>query len=668
MRPHRPSAPAAGRCLVVAALLLLPLAAEAQQRPARPAPRPPVATQPLPAPLPVAPPPLERRIGLDELGLEAGLAFGTAGREVAFAMPRDMPGLAARASLGFDLVAPFAGRQAVEVWANGRVLASRAFAEGETRLVIDLPIPAEDLARGMAGDGTALRLGLRLVDQAGGALATLRADSHLALLLPDGMAPSVATLFRLLPRQTQVLTRPGPLPATEAAAALRIGLALAGSGREVRIGSGAPPVIERGPAGQRLWTTGAVVVGLGPSGAAVLDLDGMPALALGGPQPERAAGLLDGPWRDAAAAPTLGVRDARAPEEATAALPFAALRGATLPQEGAAPGWALEFALRDLPGGGMPSSIDLAFMRTPDTAGRSIATAVLNDTMMGSAALAEGSPARISLPIPPALLRLDNRLVVTLQRPGPGGVAQLLPDSLLRLSPAPPSRDFLGLPSRFAGGVEVILDAPEGGPVAETLNPVLWLLRGLVPAAAPITVSVREGTAPPRPTGPFIAITAEPPAGSQPALRFDAGRLTLSDRDGRPLLDLEGAQRMIATQSVVAEGDRPGLWLRLPTLMPALPAAAPRLERGDVALLDGQGVALAWSSAAPVPEVRLAYAEAPNPAAPAPAAPAPAMPGTAQAERSAILVWRPYVLAVLWVLGFALVVHAFLHPRREAEA
>lgn len=660
MRAHRPTAPAAGRSLVVAALLLLPLAAEAQQRPARPAPRPPVATQPLPAPAPVPalPPPLERQIGLDELGLEAGLAFGTAGREVAFPMPRDIPGLAARASFGFDLVAPFAGRQAVEVWANGRVLASRAFAEGETRLTIDLPIPAEDLAR----DGAALRLGLRLVDQAGGALATLRADSHLALLLPDGMAHSVATLFRLLPRQTQVLTRPGPLPAAEAAAALRIGLALAGSGREVRIGSGAPPAIERGPGGQRLWTTGAVVVGLGPSGAAVLDLDGMPALALGGPQPERAAGLLDGPWRDAAAAGTLSVRDARAPDAAMAALPFAALRGATLPQEGATPGWALEFALRDLPGGGLPAAIDLAFMLSPDAAGRSVATVVLNDTMLGSTALAADGPARISLPIPPALLRLDNRLVVTLQRPAAGGLAQLLPDSLLRLAPAAAPRDFLGLPGRFAGGVEVILDAPEGGPVAEALNPVLWLLRGLVPAAAPITVSMRDGTAPPRPAGPFVAVTADPPAGSQPVLRFDAGRLTLSDRAGRPLLDLEGAQRMIAAQLVTAEGDRPGLWLRLPTLMPALPAAAPRLERGDVALLDGQGVALAWSSAAPAPEVRLAYAAAP--AAPTPAA-ASAAP---RAERSAILVWRPYVLAVLWVLGFGLVAYAFVRPRRGAEA
>ncbi|NGM20231.1 hypothetical protein G3576_09420 [Roseomonas stagni] len=660
MRPHRPTAHAAGRCLVLAALTLLPLSAAAQQRPARPAARPPVAAQPLPPPTPVAPPPLERHVGLDELGLEAGLAFGTAGREVAFALPRDIPGLAARASFAFDLVAPFAGRQAVEVWANGRVLASRAFAEGETRLTLDLPIPAEDLAR----DGTALRLGLRLVDQGGGALATLRADSHLALLLPDGAAPSVATLFRLLPRETRILTRPGPLPPAEAAAALRIGLALAGSGREVRIGSGAPPSIGRGPGGQPLWTTGAVVVGLGPAGAAVLDLDGMPALALGGPQPEQAAGLLDGPWRDAAAATTLSVRDARAPDAAATALPFSALRGATLPQEGATPGWAVEFSLRDLPGGGLPQAIDLAFTLTPDAGGWSVATATLNDTMLGSAALPAEGPARLSLPVPPALLRLDNRLVVTLQRPAAGGLAQLMPDSMLRLAPPAPARDFLALPGRFAGGVEVILDSPDGGPVAEALNPVLWLLRSLVPATAPVTVTLREGAAPPRPTGPFIAVTAEPPAGSQPALRFDAGRLTLSDRDGRPLLDLEGVQRLIAAQLVTAEGGQPGLWLRLPTLMPALPAAAPRLERGDVALLDGQGVALAWSSQAPAPEVRLAYAEAPATTPAVATLPAVAAP----AERSAILVWRPWVLAVLWVLGFALVVYAFLRPRRGVEA
>ncbi len=663
MRPHRPTAHATGRwlvpaTLVLAALILSSAPALAQQRPARPAPRPPVAAQPLPTPAPAPTPPLERRVGLDELGLEAGLAFGTAGREVAFPVPRDIPGLAARASLSFDLVAPFGGRQAVEVWANGRVLASRAVAEGETRLTIELPIPAEDLAR----DAASLRLGLRLVDTGGGALATLRVDSHLALLLPDGALPSVATLFRLLPARTQVLTRPGPLPALEAAAALRIGLALAGAGREVRIGSGAPPAIERGPGGQRLWTTGAVVVGLGPSGAVVLDLDGMPALALGGPQPGLAAGLLDGPWRDAAAGPAIGVREARVPDATVAALPFAALRGATLPQEGAAPGWALEFALRDLPGGGLPAAIDLAFTLTPDTGGRSVATAVLNDTMLGSTALPAEGPARISLPVPPALLRLDNRLVVTLQRPAPGGLAQLMPDSALRLAPPAAPRDFLGLPGRFANGVEVILDAAPEGPVAEALNPVLWLLRGLVPASAPITVTLRDGVAPPTPGGPFIAVTLDPPAGSRPVLRFDAGRLTLSDREGRPLLDLDGAQRMIAAQLVTAEGDRPGLWLRLPTLMPALPAAAPRLERGDVALLDGQGVAFAWSSTAPAPEVRLAYAEAPAPATPATIAAA------APAARSAILVWRPYVLAVLWVTGVGLVAFAFIRPRRDAAA
>jgi hypothetical protein len=661
VRPYRHAARASGRILIAAALLALPAAAQGQSRPGRaPAPPPPpppaITSQPLPPPAaivpqpPPAPPapappqPLQRRIGLTELGLTEGVAFDPGGRDLFFPLPRDIPGLAGRLSLVIDLAAPFPGRHAVEFRANGRLLASRAFAEGQTRLAIELPLAAEDLMR----EAEALRLHLRLVEPAGpgNALATLRSESHLALLLPDGMAPSVAALFRLLPLRTQVLMRPGAVSAAEAAAALRIGLALTGTGREVLITAGAPPEILLGPGGARIWGTGAVVVGFGEQGAAVLELSGLPVLALGGPQPERAARLLDGPWRATATAPALGVAEARTPAPLASSLGFAALRGSLAPQEAARAAWSLDFSTRDLPPGTRPEALEVAIRSAPDPAGgRALATVLLNEVMLGATTLpAEGS-GRLSLAVPERLVGLDNRIGVVLHRSAASGPAQLLPDSAIRLTAAGAPREFLGLPPVYAEGLEVIADAPAGVLTADDLNPLLWVLRALVPASAPIRVTLVEPGTAARPTGAFLAATRAPPAGSSPALRFDAGHIALSDRAGRTLFDLDGIQRVLVAQLVTAEG-RPGVWLRLPTLLPALPTAAPRLDRGDVALLDRQGVALAWASGEPAPLVRAALAE-PRPAT------------------TALLFWRPFVVGLLWLAGVGLVVYAFARPRRE---
>ncbi len=659
MRAKRPLIRHATRTALALTLLTLGVQAMAQPRPAEsiPLPPPPAPTAPqipvVPQPPPpgAAPvatpapeaPPLQRRLALGEIRLPTGLGFEAAGTEASFPLPRAVPGLAARLSLELELAAPFPGRHAVELRANGRLLSSTAFPPGSNRLSLDVPVPEAELA------GAELRLGLRLLGDTDQASATLLPESHLALLLPDPGQLSVATLFGLLPQTTQVLLRPGPISASEAAAALRIGLALAASGRQATIASAPPGVALAGRGGSRLWATGAVLVGEGAEAAMVRLVNGLPVLSLGGATPESLARLLDSPWRGLALANSLtgGTEDAAATTP-PGSLPFTALRGSLAPQETARAAWTLGFSLRDLPPATQPQALEVLLRAAPDPAGGlGVATVLLNEVILGSTTLTAEGQGRITVPVPGEVLAAENRIEVVLQRAMASGPAQLLQGSQLRLASAGPPRSFLGLPAAFGAGVEVLVDAPGGVLVAEALNPLLWVLRAVVPAAAPLRVTLAEPGTPAAPSGPFVAATFEPPADSDPVLRFDAGRIQLSNRAGRPVLELGGVARAISVQ-LVSAGGQPGLWLRPIGPPPLLPAAAPRLEQGDVALLDQQGVALAWSSLAG-PQLRVDYPDSPRPVAWLPQ----------------LMAWRPWIVSVLWLAGFVLVVWAFLRPRRS---
>jgi hypothetical protein len=628
--------------LVLLALALLPGLALAQNRP-RPAPaRPPaVAAEPLPPlpPAPVAPPvvtlaplppplpPVQRRITLEEMGLPAGLVFDGAGREIGFPLPRGfvLPG----ARLGFvvELASAFPGRQGVEITVNGRLLGALPFEEGETRMAFEAAVTAEDLARNPA----ALRVGLRLVEQPpGGARASLLAGSHLAFALP-AEPPNVEALLALMPPRLLLLLPPGPVPAAEAAATLRLALALAETGRTLRLAAGPPPV-PLAPIPNRIWETGAVLLGAATAGEPVRRLGEVPVLAL--------------TWEEV---PALAAALERRGAGSAEALPFASLAGSLVAQEAARAAWSLGFTAHELPPGTRPEALEVALHAPPGS--RATASVALNGVVLGASLLPPDGRARLLLPIPPRLPAFENRIDVTLHRQeGPGGPAQLLPESLLRLGPAGPPAEFLDLPPRFAAGLQVVLEAPGGQLPLEALEPALWLLRRMAPPGTPLRVTAQDPAQPARPAGPFLAITRLPPAGSAPWLRLEDGSVVVAETArGRPPLQPDAVERGYLAQ-LVSAGGQPGLWLRPPSLPVLLPAAPPALDRGDIALLDGRGVALALMLAPPPP--------IPPPAVLAPAAPA------AEAPRSLVQAWRPFVAGLLWLLGVTLVVHAFRHPRQ----
>jgi hypothetical protein len=118
----------------------------------------------------------------------------------------------------------------------------------------------------------------------------------------------------------------------------------------------------------------------------------------------------------------------------------------------------------------------------------------------------------------------------------------------------------------------------------------------LSPPAAPIRVGFVAAGQAPAPQAAFLAIGNLPPAGADPRVRFDRGRVAVIDREGRSLFDMGGLANGAVAQLVTASA-APGLWVKPLAAEGMLPEPAElRLERGDVAMVDRLGVALALST------------------------------------------------------------------------
>ena len=111
-----------------------------------------------------------------------------------------------------------------------------------------------------------------------------------------------------------------------------------------------------------------------------------------------------------------------------------------------------------------------------------------------------------------------------------------------------------------------------------------------------MSVTFNDNVTAAAPSAPFVAVGALPPAGSEPHVRFDRGRVAVNDRSGRTLLDLGGFTSGAVAQLVTADG-HPGIWVKQLAVDGALPAPAMLdLGRGDVDFIDRTGVALAMST------------------------------------------------------------------------
>jgi hypothetical protein len=113
---------------------------------------------------------------------------------------------------------------------------------------------------------------------------------------------------------------------------------------------------------------------------------------------------------------------------------------------------------------------------------------------------------------------------------------------------------------------------------------------------APLSVVFAANGGASVPDAPFIAIGDRPPSGTKPRVHFDRGRVEVTDRSGRTLLDLGGFGAGAIAQLVTA-GDYPGLWIKPLAADGSAPYPAElHLDHGDVAFIDNNGVALAMST------------------------------------------------------------------------
>ena len=118
----------------------------------------------------------------------------------------------------------------------------------------------------------------------------------------------------------------------------------------------------------------------------------------------------------------------------------------------------------------------------------------------------------------------------------------------------------------------------------------------LSPETAPLSVDFTPPGSTPLPDAPFLAVSDTPPEGATPRVRFDLGRVAVIDHAGHTLLDLGGFADGAVAQ-IITSGNYPGLWIKPLSQDQSMPTPkSVHLDHGDVAFVDGNGVALAMST------------------------------------------------------------------------
>jgi hypothetical protein len=681
-------------CVLGLALTLIPLTALAQPRLAsqsRTQAPPPAAVEAAPG---AATAPraggLISAITLADIGFANGVRFANLGgrRELFVPLPQSGEVAASDLLLVLDDVSAHDARRNLEVLINDRTVIAIVL-DGKTR-GRSVRIP---LAKAKPKDGyvklTFLYSGAATLDRCidvryVGDSLTIRPETAVEVDLGPTGVFDVATTAALMPREVALVLPGRRLAAGEIATALTVARSLIASARRVTFYRGydaLPELAKRGEAGR--WTRGLVLIGTPADAAEVIDapvgtlsgalpafgtlaavrVGGTPALLVSDGSVVRAGLLLAG--RSLAA--TRGIALASAGDAALIALPTDRL---AFDQLGIAPAQAEVFGRADLtavidarrlPAGTRPARILLDVMVAPDGAGaKAVASAFVNERLLGSTVAASGETTRLDLPLSDGLVGTNANIRVVVQRDSAQGdcrfepqgyPAQILGSSLLVLAPAGgTAHDFSDLVTHWSDGLEVLVPASTADQPTLVLGLLAAVLNQLSPDTAPIRVGLVASGSAPAPSRSFVAVSDRPPEGSSPRVRFDRGRVAVSDRSGRTLLDLGGFVTGAVAQ-VVSVGEHSGLWIKPLSSSGAAPAPPDlRLDHGDVAFLDATGVALAMSTDRDT-VIRISYPDQ--------------VSWLTVADR-----FRSWIIAGLWLFATAVVLLALqrMFRRRPADA
>jgi len=563
-------------------------------------------------------PTLRRVIEIGEIGFADGFQFsGLNGeRELFFPVIKDA---ATDMTFRLDLrsQSAFASRRTLQILIDDRVVATRGLDSEAESFTIRQAVDAGSVENGFVKVTLRYTGAItedRCVDQrVAGDFLTVLPSSALAVTLDPTRLTTIDAVLAMMPRDIAVRLPDRDLDEAEMAALIRIHAALAQGGASVthiRADAAATSVGS--------WSTGTIVLGAdavpadastAPATASaggtlsVLAGESGPALLVAGPKPQIAAELLASRWQALALGPSLSVMAAsESGSAARSATSFAdlgiPLASAQLVDQVV---FDATFRVADLPANTRPTQLDLDLGVATDTRGSDVTIAAfLNNYLLASTTSPAGAPVTLSAAIPDGLVGRDNAIRVLAQRqpatgdcanPPQGFPLQLLPTSrIVTAALDRPAADFFEMATIFKSDLTVYM--PQQG--AASAGRSAALVAGMLAADTPLTV--RFGDPDPAPGTPFIIVSSTRPDGVDSPVRFDQGRVRLSDAAGTPLVDVGGLDDHTSVQ-IVRAGEVSGLWIRPGDTGPVVAAVGPvALDRGDVAILDEEGVAFAFSS------------------------------------------------------------------------
>ena len=626
--------------VLIFALALIPRTARADMRTV---PLPPTAHRPthvaaagdqaVPAPRSGE---LTSEVTLADIGFVNGLRLSNLGghQELFVPLPQDGLVTASELVLVLDDLSAYDAKRNLEVEANDRTVAAIALDGKSHGRIVRIPLegmrPKDGYIKLLflySGAATLDRcVDVRYV----GDSLTVRPESAIEVGVGAGASLDVATVAMLMPREVAIVLPSRRVTENEIATAVTVARSLISGGRRVSFYHGyeaATELAERDETDR--WVRGVVLIGplaeaanvigsplakfagiVPPLGMlATVRVGGTPALLVSDSNAVRAGRLFASPLRAA----TRGMGWATVGESGPADLPTDSV---SFEQLAVPPAQADVFGranlttvidTRKLPPETRPARLRLDVMVAPDGAGeKAVVSTFVNDRLLGSTVAATGEPTHLDLALPPGLVGPVANVRALVQRDSAQGEcrfeaqgypAQILGSSTLMLVSANGKlHDFPDLTPHFIRGIRLFVPASAADQPVAILGLLAQVVNQLSPDIAPLSVVFTANGGAPVPDAPFIVVGDRPPSGAKPRVHFDRGRVAVTDRSGRTRLDLGGFSAGAVAQ-LVSAGDYPGLWIKplAPDGLAPYPAEL-HLDHGDVAFIDGNGVALAMST------------------------------------------------------------------------
>lgn len=555
---------------------------------------------------------LSRAVGLPEIGFLDGFEFEQlSGQATAFFPVGERAAISAmrlRLDLRFDRTIDV--RTHLTVRLADRIAHVEPLSAGDGRAEIEIDVPPEAVSGGF------LKVGLEysgansenicIDERASGDYLRILPTSGLEVDFVPGTLDTLGRVAGAMPRAKRI-DAGGDAPASVVlpfvltASALfdgeygLVGLADADGGGA---GAGSWDALTLALAADETGEGGAV---------SVAEVAGLPRLDFSGADPDVGVALLGSIWRDLAQGRSAVARVVPPRTRSADVTSFAQL-GAPEASQLVTSSATFEFGFSadDFPIGRLPERVELLVgaARSPQDRGVTV-SAWLNGSMIGSRPLNENEPVWMDFAIPAGLIGRDNQMAVLVQRQTEAGnclfapqgyPAQVLPQSRFILGDAPdPTSDFHLMRQAFAAGADVY--AETGADLDELLPWLLPISGAVLPDDVTLTFGGSDPAAGADTDTPFLYIGADAPAGSTPPVRFDRGRVEVSDSAGTLLYDGDGLDDIGIVQIVEIEG-RDGIWIRPGAGVPPQPTLETPmlLDRGDIAFVDERGIALAVSA------------------------------------------------------------------------